>query len=425
MGKQFIERNPVIIGLIAAALILVVLYAALTVTREDLTGGYNITAAFTDANGLRQGDVAIIAGIPAGKIVQIDIVEDHVEAMIQMDGGVELPATTRASITLRTVVGKRAIDLDTGTDFSGPLLEEGDVIPLERTFVNTDIPQLAETAEDLLGQIDSEALNLLLVSVADVTRGQRERVADLIDSGTDLTQLVNSQEQQIRTLLRNLSRLSATLQSRDDELIGVIDDLDVATANLAARRTDLQRLLAETQRSSGFTADFVRDIRTDLDAILDELHLDLQIVDRHQVDLAEGLAYVGDSLIGFSSIGFAGDIAVPWGHVFVTAAGPLNADLLLGCGGILDQQIDVLLGPDPRSCEEQTGESFPDDVEPPSGPLTPPLIPDLPLPLGNGPVSLEPQRLPIDFGPRSLINALEATALDATVGDVALPGGEQ
>ncbi|CAN5126964.1 hypothetical protein BH23ACT9_BH23ACT9_14090 [soil metagenome] len=433
MGKQFIERNQLVIGIIAAILIVLTLIASLTVTREQLQGGYRITAAFVDANGLRPGDVAIVAGIPAGRVLSIDIVEDHVEALIQMDGGVELPDTTRAEITLRTLVGKRAIALDTGNVFTS-LLEDGDMIPIERTSVTIDVPELAEVADEVLGDIDSEALNLLLVSVADVTRGQRQQVSELIDSGTDLTELVNSQEQQIRLLLRNLSRFSSTLQSRDDELVGIIDDLDVAMGAIAERRSDLQDLLRETQTAGTVTADFIRDVRGDLDAILDELHLDLEILARHQVDVAEGLAYVGDALVGYSSIGFAQGVPVPWGHVFTTAAGPLNVDLIIGCGGIVDQQLDAILGPDPRSCAEQDGDSFPDDTPPPSGPLnpgglldgllTPPPIPGVTGPLNPGglldglltpplipgvtePISVRaPQRLPIDVGPRTLLDAL-------------------
>lgn len=410
MGKQFIERNQVIIGVITAVLIVAALFASLGITREDLTGGYVITAEFVDANGLRAGDAAIIAGIPAGKVIAIDIEGDRVVAQIQMDGGVELPTTTRAEITLRTLVGKRAVALDTGNDFT-QLLGEGDVIPLERTSVTIDVPQLAESANDVLGGIDSDAFNLLLTEVAEVTRGQREEVAGLIDSGTDLTDLVVDQETQIRQLLRNLTRVSQTLESRDEELIGIIDDLDVALGALATRRADLQALLRETQEAGTVTADFVRDVRADLDAVLDELHLDLEIISRHQVDLAEGLAYTGDSLVGFSSIGFANGQPVPWGHVFVTAAGPVGVDLIAGCGGILDQQLDALLGPDPRPCDEQTGGTFPDDVEPGEGPLSPDGLlggllgtPSIPSP--DQAIVRQPQRLPIDVAPRSLLGVL-------------------
>ena len=332
MGKQFIERSPVIIGIITAALIVGALFVSLGVTREDLTGGYKLTMEFADANGLAAGDIAIVAGIQAGRVLEVDIVEDHVEAIVQMDGGVEL----------------------------------------------------------------------------------RDEVSRLVDSGTDLTELVNSQEQQIRLLLRNLSTLSQTLESRDDELVGIIDDLDLALGNIAARRADLQDLLRETQTTGAVTADFLARVRGDLDAVLDELHLDLEIVRRHQVDLAEGLAYSGDALNGYASIGFAGDQPVDWGHVFVTSAGPVGVDVLVGCGGLIDQQLDAILGPDPRTCEEQgvTGTPGTQDPPPPEGEDSGALIPILPDLIGGGGAVIvrAPQELGIDVGPRSLMHMLEGAS---------------
>ncbi len=411
MGKQFIERNAVIIGIITAVLIVAALWASLTISREDLTGGYEVTVEFSDANGLQPGDLAIVAGIAAGKVTAVDIVGDRIEAVVQVDGNVELPEDTRATITVRTLVGKKAVDFDTGAGpaaFDGPLLGDGDRIPLSRTNVTIDVPALAETAEDLLTEIDSEALNTLLMAVSDVTRDQRDEVAALVDSGTDLTELVNSQEAQIRELLRNLSQLSRTLESRDDELVGIIDDLDVALGSINARRAEIQALLRQTRDTSAVTADFVAGVRADLDAVLDELHLDLEIVRRHQVDIAEGFAYAGDALVGFSSIGFANGEPVDWGHVFVTAAGPVGVDILAGCGGLIDQQLDTLLGPDPRGCSDD--ELTPGDFDPVNEDngaegLLPALPPLLPVD-ETGSLDLSPQQLGIDVGPRSLLEGL-------------------
>ena len=413
MNKQFIERNQVVIGTISAILIVATLVASLAVTRNDLTGGYTITASFEDANGLRTGDLAVVAGIQAGTVTGLEIVGEVVEVSMEIDGDVELPVDTRAEITVRTLVGKKAVNLIPG-DFSGELMTAGHEIPIGMTDVVLDVPQLAETAEDFLTEIDSEALNTLLVAVSDVTRDQREEVARLVDSGTDLTELVNSQEDQIRLLLRNLSTLAQTLESRDDELIAIIDDLDVALANLANRRADVQRLLQETRDTSTVTADFLARVRADLDAVLDEVHIDLEIVNRHQVDIAEALAYIGDGIVGFSSISFAQGEPVTWGHVFVTSLGPVGLDIIAGCGGIVDQQIDLILGPDPRTCEEQGSDTFPDDLDDDGGDGDGGApIPDIPLdiiPAAAPPIERAPQRLGSDFGPRSLHRRRPAAA---------------
>ena len=380
---QFIERNQVVMGIITLAIILAAAAAALTLQRSDLTGGITVTAEFSDANGLRTGDVVVVAGARMGRVRSIEIVDDHVEVGMQMED-VELPVGTRATITPRTLVGKRAVELDTGRDFS-KLLEDGDTIPLSQTVVYTDVPEFGKASDDLLSNVDAEALNTFLQALTDLTKGQRDEVAQLVEGGTRLTSVVNEQERPIRELLRQLRDLGATLNSRDKELVKIIDDFDVVLNRLAQRRADIRRLFEETRSTAKTSADLVAEIRPELDAVLTEVHKDIAILDRHQMDLAEALAYAPDSIGGFSSISFAGEAPVPYGHVLVQGLGPAGVDAIAGCGGLIDQQLDQLLGPDPRSCKEQEQDTFPDDTPPPdeNDPVPdlpdPPVLPDLPI----------------------------------------------
>jgi phospholipid/cholesterol/gamma-HCH transport system substrate-binding protein len=209
-------------------------------------------------------------------------------------------------------------------------------------------------------------------------------VATLIQGGTRLTSVVNDQEQEVRELLRQLRRVSEVLASRDDELVRILDDFGAVVAELAERRQDLRDLLRETNAASATAADIVAENRADLDRILTELHATTEILSRYQMDLAEALAYTGDSIEGFASIGFSGNVPVPWGHVFVTSLGPAGIDALVGCGGLVDRQLDQILGPDPRTCEEQENQTLPGDrdsgipeIPLPGGPITPPALPPL------------------------------------------------
>ena len=131
------------------------------------------------------------------------------------------------------------------------------------------------------------------------------------------------------------------------------------------------------------------------------------------------MAYSADAIQGFASIGYAGTTQIDWGHVFVTSAGPVGIDVIAGCGGILDEQLDMILGEDPRPCSEQDGSAFPEDV-PPADPgpipelpgLPIPVIPGLPpiLPPGDGAVAVVNPSHGIDAGPRGLLDALADAA---------------
>jgi phospholipid/cholesterol/gamma-HCH transport system substrate-binding protein len=311
------------------------------------------------------------------------------------------------------MVGKRAVVLETGDDFSD-LLEPDDVIPLSQTVVYADVPEFGKASDELLSEVDADALNTFLVALTDLTKGQRDELQELVEGGTRLTSVINEHEEPLRELLRRLREFSATLNSRDQELLQIVDDFDVVLGRVQERREDLKRLFRETRRTSAIGADLVADVRPELDAILTEVHKDTKLLARHQMDIAEALAYAPDAIGGFGSISFSGDVPVPYGHVLAQSAGPVGVDVLAGCGGLLDQQLDKLLGKDPRSCEEQENDTFPDDQEEPDtdpipdlpvGPIDPPKLPKLPKPPAqqSAAPSVGTERLEVDALARSLV----------------------
>ena len=69
MSKPFRERNPVVIGAISIAVILLMLLAAFRAQDLPLIGGGDrYTAAFTEAGGLKANDEVRIAGVRVGKV---------------------------------------------------------------------------------------------------------------------------------------------------------------------------------------------------------------------------------------------------------------------------------------------------------------------------------------------------------------------
>lgn len=357
---SFIERNPVVIGIITAIITAVITLGGLSIQGSDLRGGYNLTAEFEDASGLRPGDDIFIAGVRAGTVQSVDIVEDHVEVALSVNGH-ELPAETRAKIVVRTLVGSRGLELVSQGPYDD-LLTDGDTIPLERTDLPIDAPEFGDVSEELLSETDAQGLNELLVSLTDVTRGQREEVATLIEGGNRVTSVINEQEQDIQSLLQSLAEVSSVLNSQKSEMVTIIDDFGSTLRTLGARRAELQRFFRQTNSTAATAADLVGRERRELDRILDDVTEITDALSRQQMNFAEGLAYIGDSITGFSSVAYAQNKPVPWGHIFVNSAGPIGIDILAGCGGLIDQQLDKVLGPDPRSCEEQANDTFPDDA---------------------------------------------------------------
>jgi phospholipid/cholesterol/gamma-HCH transport system substrate-binding protein len=356
---SFHERNPVVIGVIAVLVMAAITVAGLSIQGSQLRGGYMLTAQFEDASGLRPGDDVFVAGVRAGAVKSVDIVKDHVEVVLSVNGH-ELPSETRAKIAVRTLVGSRGIELVAQGPYD-EVLADGDVIPMERTDIPIDAPEFGDVSEELLADTDAEALNELLVSLTDVTRGQREEIGALIDGGNRVTKVITEQERDIRSLLNSLSSVSTALNSQSDDIITIIDDFGSTLRTLRARRAELQRFFRETNTTAASAADLVGREKEELDSILEDVHEVTEVLSTNQMALAEALAYAGDSIVGFSSVGYAGQVPVPWGHIFATSAGPIGVDIVAGCGGLIDQRLDDILGPDPRTCVEQANDTFPDN----------------------------------------------------------------
>lgn len=377
--KAFTERNPIVIGVIVVTLIASATGAALALDAGLFAQRYTVLARFEDTAGLKPGDKIRVAGVPSGEVGSIRQQDGMVEVALEIDEGVELSADTTAAVVVETLLGQKYVRLRTGDDW-GTLLEDGDVITDTRT--PTEVLDLQNVGTPLLEESDGEALNDLMRSLSEVTEGKREQVRQIIDGLDRLMTAVNERSDEASSLVDSTAVLTETLAERDGELLNAVDNLNIVIGSLAERRAELVRLLEATASAAGATADLVGENRASLDRVLDELHADLQIIGRHQVDLAQSVAYLGVAVEGFSSIGYSGpeNTPHPWANIFTQLIGPVGPDALFGSCGLVDDALDLALGPDPLPCEERTGPLPGEDTgpgpadpsgNPPSGGTTP------------------------------------------------------
>ena len=352
--KSFTERNPRIIGAILIAIILGFTAGALLLTSGVIKGEYTVKAQFADTAGLKKDDKVRVAGVSAGSVGSIRQAGSRVEVSLKINKGIQLSRDTRAQVIVETLLGSKYVRLVTGTDWSS-MLHKGSVIM--NTSSPTEVLDLQNVGTPLLEKTNAKALNDLLASLASVTKDKRSEVASIIEGLNRVTAQVNDRQTQTRGLIDAAKKVSGTLANRDTELVSLVDNLNVVVRSLADQRVQLANLLQQTAAAARATADLVGANRSKLDSILDELHQDLVIVGRHQVDLAQSIAYLGVAIQGFSSIGYSGADNNPnqWANVFAQGLGPAGVDPILGSCGVLDQTLDLARGPDPLPCSPRTG----------------------------------------------------------------------
>ncbi|MDX1621757.1 MAG: MlaD family protein, partial [Nitriliruptorales bacterium] len=194
---MLLERNQAVIGAIAATVLVAGTFFAVVLSGGLITRGTELEAVFTDAAGLAPRSFVFVAGVRSGEVQSVEIDGDKVRATFTLTAP-GIPDDSTASIILQNTLGKRAIRIQPGV--SDTFFEKGDVIPVERTSTPIDLPELGDESAELLGEVDANAMSDIANSLADITEGQREEVADLLDGVSRLSQVLDENKDELETV---------------------------------------------------------------------------------------------------------------------------------------------------------------------------------------------------------------------------------
>ena len=285
--KPFRERNPVIIGavsLVAIAALVMVAFRA-----QDLPvigGGDTYYAAFSEAGGLKVNDEVRIAGVRVGKVEDIALDGDHVRVTFRVKTDSSFGSETGAAIKVKTLLGAMFLSLQPAG--SGQLADRSE-IPVRRTTSPYDVVEafqgLAETSE----AIDTDQLADSLTVLADLTRNTPDEFREALDGVSRLSATVSSRDVQINSLLRNLGRVSQVLDERDQDIVTLMNDADVLFRSVVARRDAVHDLLVSTSQLSQELTLLVRQSRADLKPALTHLESVVAVLNKNEDNLDNSL----------------------------------------------------------------------------------------------------------------------------------------
>jgi phospholipid/cholesterol/gamma-HCH transport system substrate-binding protein len=350
--KAFTERNPKVLGLVGIVVMACCIFAILFLNRSLFSSGYTIEARFANAAGISKGTEVMVAGVNVGSVTGVQVHGNAVDATLSVARSVQLPHDTSAAIEVETLLGVVDVTLTPVSGWDVPL-RPGALIT--DTSVPTEFYQLQNTAHSLLSKTNARALNSLVTSLAAITKDKQTQVAQIIQGLGALTTTVDQRSGQVSQLIDSANTVSSTLANRDQQLLSVVNNLDTVSTGLAAHDQDLSNLITNVDAMASQTNSLVSQDSPALNSLLQSLHSDLGVVSQHQDDLAEGVSYLGGALKGFQSIAYSGSTPVNWGNIFANPASLTNTFGVIGPCGTFDQVLDQVLGPDPASCDDQTG----------------------------------------------------------------------
>lgn len=214
VGRETLSRRTEYLwtAIGAVALVLVLAVSAGLYVRPP--GQHTYSIEMTESGGIRSGTEVRVAGIPVGKVTDVAIVDDHVEAKLSAKSSVFVGADSRIDVRMLTIVGGVFVDLDPRG--SEPLGDRS--IPAEHVSVPYESASLMNDAAGIVEQVDGSVLRQTMNSMISSLKGAPQALQNTVANAEQITDILLRQRVQIRSALDLATEYTTVLADNKDAI---------------------------------------------------------------------------------------------------------------------------------------------------------------------------------------------------------------
>ncbi len=232
--------------------------------------GYLVSADFADSGGIFERAEVTYRGVRVGSVEDMSLIEDGVRVTMRLVPDTEVPDDARALVANRSAVGEQYVDLLPQRQ-GGPFLDEGDVIPMNRTEIPISPTELVVNLDDFVSSIDNEDLAIVLDELGQAFDGAGDSLQRLVDDGDVLTQAALDNIEPTRQLIRDGETALNTQRDVSGQFRSFNRDLALLTDTLRSSDPDFRALYTNGTRSAQEFTGLIEDNRTAIPVLFDNL----------------------------------------------------------------------------------------------------------------------------------------------------------
>ncbi|RVW06546.1 MCE family protein [Rhodococcus spongiicola] len=215
-------------------------------------GQYRVTVQLPSTGGLYSNANVAFRGTNVGKVEDVVLTEDGVDATLSISSDYRIPADLDATVKSVSAVGEQYVDLIPRTD-SEPFLANGDVIPVEDTSVPQDVGEMLDQADVLVQSISNTKLRMVVDESFRAFNGAGPDLQRLIDSARLFVQEANDNVDATKTLIEQAEGILDTQLDTSDAIRSWTRDLVTFSDQLRASDPQIRGVL-ETAPDAGTQA---------------------------------------------------------------------------------------------------------------------------------------------------------------------------
>jgi phospholipid/cholesterol/gamma-HCH transport system substrate-binding protein len=283
--KRFSERNPVVIGMIAVALAAVITVAALQYKKLPFFDiGRQYSAYFAEAGGLKTGAAVQVAGLRVGAVDSIDLDGPRVLITFKVDKDVQLGDRSEAAVKTKSLLGAKILEVTPRGDgsLSAP-------IPLERTTPAYQLPDALGDLATTISGLNTNQLNDSLATLAQTFQNTAPDLQAAVAGAARFSETLNERDAQLRGLLEDASKATTVLAQRSEEVVSLIAETNALLTQLQTQSAALDHLAGNISALSQQVSGLIADNRDTLKPALDKLNGVLAIIDNHKGQIQKSI----------------------------------------------------------------------------------------------------------------------------------------
>lgn len=240
---------------------------------------YEINVPFKEATQLAQQSDVRISGVSVGKVQDIVLAPNGEQAMAKVDIQDKygpLPASTRAVLRTKTLLGETYIELTPG-DRDGPKLADGGILPAAQIAESVQLDEIfrtfnADTRAAFQSWQQEAALSIEGQGASlSYAFGEFEPAFTQFDR---LFRVLDSQRLAVKQLFRNGATSLRALRGRQGELASLIQSSNAVFSTTAARDREIEELFRAFptfQDESRLTLERLKSFSLNADPVMKQL----------------------------------------------------------------------------------------------------------------------------------------------------------
>ena len=315
---QSFRWTAIKLGLFTVVTLIVTMWLASIIGNfSPFASSYEVEAEFSDATGLLLGDVVKASGVDVGRVSNIELREGLAIVTMELDEGVEIPATVTAHIRFRNLLGQRMITF-VQEEETNALLEAGDgiEIPLARTDPAFDLTVLFNGLRPLIRSTSPKDINIVSQAVTRALEGRTKDVANFLDHVTVISRTLTSKDEQLGSLLSDLDIVTEDLAGRDQQLRATLADINDFFGDLEETRDELSEALVTLDDAAVRLERLVDRNDENIRVELRDLRIILAAVDDRRAELRAAVRALPEMLVAVERVNSYGE----WGMVHLIDA---------------------------------------------------------------------------------------------------------